>query len=82
MTFLEVPKKRRYYPNRHNPDAVIHLRIPPLLKAKLRSLAFQRRTTISKIIRAYIRYCLEKKEGLEVELPLEDGCYWREWMRE
>jgi len=82
MTFIRIPKKGRYNPELHNPDTFLHIRVPPLLKAKLRKLAYQRRTEVSKIVRAYIRYCLEKKEGFKVELPSEPEGYWCEWMRE
>ena len=75
--FLPVPKKhkRKYRGKNH-----LRFRVPAIFKAKLKELAFKRHTTPSKILRAYLRYCLEKKEDLNIELPLEKDAYWCEWM--
>ena len=77
--FIEIPKKRR--PETYRPAIHLRFRAPPIFKAKLKQLAFKRNTTVSKILRSYVRYCLEKKEDLPLDLPLEKESYYVGWMK-
>ena len=76
--FFEVQRKRKV----EEIDSAnrIQFRAPRIFKAGLKKLAVQRNTTISRILRAYIRHGLEK-DGVSINLPLEPEGYFAEWMR-
>lgn len=78
--FIEVPKKHRK--EMYRPEIHLRFRAPKIFKAKLKELAHKRHTSVSKILRAYLRYCLEHQENIEIPLSFEKEGYWCEWMKQ
>lgn len=79
MIFIPVKKKGR--PTKAETAERIQIRVPRTFKAELERLASQHRTTPTKILRSYLRYCLER-DGATLNIPLKKGGYYPEWMRQ